>query len=153
MDNVQNISQIFYAEFNFGSKIMYALNNDGKIYSWGNNYEGYLGQGHSDYSYLEPKIINTTYPVDNLIIQNVRPIIAVGNNIFYYWGHETTKINGISSYINTPQLLTLDTNVVNIAPAIFDNINDTIDILYENGQLKSWSYSNGFTDRHIITLE
>lgn len=147
MDNVQNISQIF----NMGSEIMYALTNDGKIYSWGYNKQGYLGQGHSDYSYLEePKIINTTYPTDNLIIQNTRPIIAVGNNIFYYWGSETTEENGISSYINTPQLITLDTNVVNITPSIFFN---SIDILYENGQLKSWSYSDGFTDRNIITLK
>ena len=149
MDNVQNISQIF----NMDSEFMYALTNDGKIYSWGYNNQGYLGQGHSDYSYLEePKIINTTYPTDNLIIQNARPIIAVGNNIFYYWGSEITEENGISSYINTPQLITLDTNVVNITPAIFSWL-DSIDILYENGQLKSWSYSNGFTDRNIITLK
>ncbi len=150
MDNIQNISNIF----NLYEYYMYALTNDGKIYSWGYNNEGYLGQGHSDYSYLEePKILNTTYPTDNLIIQDTRlPIIAVGNNIFYYWGYEKTEENGISSYINTPQLITLDTNIVNITPSIF-NIYYPIDILYENGQLKSWSYSNGFTDRNIITLK
>ncbi len=147
MNNVQNISQIF----NMDSEFIYALTNDGKIYSWGYNNQGYLGQGHSDYSYLEePKIINTTYPANDIIVSGGEPIIAVGNNIFYYWGREKTEENGISSYINTPQLITLDTNVVNITPSIFL---DSIDILYENGQLKSWSYSNGFTDRHIITLE
>ena len=96
MDNLINIEKIYSFYDDIGS--LYAQNNNGEIYAWGNNSDGSLGIGNDSEEWIaEPVKVNG--------LANVEKIYNLGNSIYaknkngeiYAWGNNSDGVLGIGN--------------------------------------------------------
>ena len=128
IDNFKNINKL-YVTYNplYGNNI-YAITEDGDVYSYGSNYSGMLGIGEIDESYKTttvtkiniPETVKDIYinPLDD--IYSIYAVTTTGN--LYAWGNNTGDYgdygvlgsgNTTDEYIPAPVKLNIS-NVLNI---------------------------------------
>lgn len=86
MDNLINIEKIYSFYDDIGS--LYAQNNNGEIYAWGNNSDGVLGIGNDSDEWIgEPVKINGLTNVEELYFFGGYNVYAkTSTGMVYFWG-------------------------------------------------------------------
>lgn len=128
IDNFKNINKLYVTHNPSYDNNIYAITDDGEIYSYGYNYSGILGIGEIDESYNTtiatkiniPETVKDIYinPLDD--IYSIYAVTTTGN--LYAWGNNTGDYgdygvlgsgNTTDEYISAPVKLNIS-NVLNI---------------------------------------
>ncbi len=75
-------------QFFIGIDFVLALNEEKRVFSWGQNYEGQLGRGYKsdDEEYLEPKIILLLENIIEISCGSGHSLALDSNGNVYSWG-------------------------------------------------------------------
>ena len=123
-----------------------SLTEDGKLYSWGRNNHGQIGDGKADDSgiskQLTPYLVEINSKVKDVVIGPSYTVFAIteGGKL-YSWGNNRSGQVGSSNIdnnndfmIKSPEELSIDGKVKNV----FISFNDTVYVVTEDGKLYSW---------------
>lgn len=173
IDGLKNIKKFYTTHHYSYDTNIYAITENGDVYSTGSNYVGILGLGNPDKSYITnvAEKVNIPEPVEEIythINDTTYAIYAVTNNgNVYAWGNNqgdvykaTIGILGIGNttdkYIPAPTKVDIS-NVTKITNIINDDMDEmsTAYALTKDNKLYHWGYSKntpgGWSPDLIIT--
>ena len=125
---------------------VFAITEDGKLYSWGKNNHGQIGDGKANddnsSNQLTPHlVVGIDGKVKDIIIDNYTVYAITEEGKLYSWGNNQRGQVGSSNpdnqnepMIKSPQELSIDGKIKNI----FISFNDTVYAVTEEGKLYSW---------------
>lgn len=156
IDNFKNINKLYVIYNSLYGNNIYAITDDGEIYSYGYNYSGILGIGEIDESYNTtiatkidiPETVKDIYinPLDD--IYNIYAVTTTGN--LYAWGNNTGDYgdygvlgsgNTTDEYISAPVKLNISNvlNILNFIGSAGDQ-NSRAYALTNDNKLYYWGY-------------
>lgn len=121
---------------------VFALTNDGKVYSWGYNNYGQLGLGNTSNIYT-PTLITSlqTQTVEKIICNSTNAFALTSDGKVYSWGENYNGVLGTGDYNNsyTPKLNTgLQTKTIKDITITESNGF----AITTSGEIYSWGYNN-----------
>lgn len=156
IDNFKNINKLYVTHNPSYDNNIYAITDDGEIYSYGYNYSGILGIGEIDESYNTtiatkidiPETVKDIYinPLDD--IYSIYTVTTTGN--LYAWGNNTGDYgdygvlgsgNTTDEYISAPVKLNISNvlNILNFIGSAGDQ-NSRAYALTNDNKLYYWGY-------------
>lgn len=156
IDNFKNINKLYVTHNPSYDNNIYAITDDGEIYSYGYNYSGILGIGEIDESYNTtiatkidiPETVKDIYinPLDD--IYSIYAVTTTGN--LYAWGNNTGDYgdygvlgsgNTTDEYISAPVKLNISNvlNILNFIGSAGDQ-NSRAYALTNDNKLYYWGY-------------
>lgn len=155
--NITNVSSVFCGYYH-----TILIDNDNKVYSFGDNEEGQLGLGHKKPK-IQPQLINSLLDYDiltvacgaehTIFLTRGGDLLSCGSNKDYQLGLTVGQLpNHIKLYLTKPTLLSKISNCVAIACGSYHSLALCSDnVLYSFGDNKS--YQLGIMDSSEFFVE
>jgi len=126
-------------------KYVIAITEDGKLYSWGKNNHGQIGDGKADDSgisnQLTPHLVEINSKVKDIVIEGYTVYAITEEGKLFSWGNNKNGQVGSSNtdnnnepMIKSPEELSIDGKI----KKIFISFNETVYAVTEDGKLYSW---------------
>jgi uncharacterized repeat protein (TIGR02543 family) len=140
-----------------GSAYSHALTTSGRVYSWGSNFNGQLGDG-TDLTRINPTLISFTGLQAGETIEKVsggsglHSLVVTTNGRVYAWGRNAEGQLGspITLFISTPKFIDMSvatTTIVNNYHTV--NFGDTIASTLPNPTLQGYVFAGWFMDEEL----
>ena len=158
------IKELMLLDTNYGS--LYAILEDGSLYSWGDNYyNGQLGVGSENDYVNTPTKVNLPGKIKELIIYGLSIYAILEDNSLYAWGYNGIGLLGVGSEnvtVNTPNKVNLPGTIKELTTnvnSVYAILGNSVYAILEDNSLYAWGYNKngelgvGKDDEIIYTPE
>ena len=158
------IKELMLLDTNYGS--LYAILEDGSLYSWGDNYyNGQLGVGSENDYVNTPTKVNLPGKIKELIIYGLSIYAMLEDGSLYAWGYNGVGLLGVGSEnvtVNTPNKVNLPGTIKELTTnvnSVYAILGNSVYAILEDNSLYAWGYNKngelgvGKDDNRIYTPE
>ncbi len=121
-------------------KTVFAITEDGKLYSWGNNISGQLGNGTTN-NQTTPYLVGISGRIKDVVSSCDETIYAITEEgKLYSWGNNISGQvgNGTTNNQTTPYLVEISGKIKDVV----SSCDETVFAITEDGKLYSWGKNN-----------
>lgn len=158
------IKELMLLDTSYGS--LYAILEDGSLYSWGDNYyNGQLGVGSENDYVNTPTKVNLPGKIKELIIYGLSIYAMLEDGSLYAWGYNGIGLLGVGSEnvtVNTPNKVNLPGTIKELTTnvnSVYAILGNSVYAILEDNSLYAWGYNKngelgvGKDDNKIYTPE
>ena len=124
---------------------VYAVTEDGKLYSWGNNINGQVGNGKSgdNVKQIEPHLVGIDGKVKDIVLGPYTVFVITEDGELYSWGLNNKGQVGNGTEVSI-QAIPFNVDIVSKKViSVGYNTSDSVFAITEDGYLYGWGYKGG----------